>query len=85
VRPSTDREFQAIWRILRSRLETEVAARDAGPPPDHILESIRRFAEGTLDPVEKENLITALDARPDWISHLAAAIKARRPNRDIPD
>lgn len=72
------REFQALWRLLRQADEAEISARDAGRPPEDILELIRRFAEGTLEKTDRDGLIEALDARPDWIAHLATEIKAHR-------
>jgi hypothetical protein len=76
--PPDHREFQALWRLLRQAGGAEISARDAGPPPDDILELIRRFAEGTLDQTGRDGLIETLDARPDWIAHLASEIKTHR-------
>jgi hypothetical protein len=80
-----DSEFQSIWRILREELEGDVSARDLGGPPDHMRELMKRFADGKLQPKDRDELILAMSERPDWITYLAAEIKSRRTNGDLPE
>jgi hypothetical protein len=80
-----DNEFQAIWSLLRSAQEPEFLARDSGTLPDHVRELMRRFAEGKLDARDRDSLVEAMTARPDWISHLAREIKERRGGREAED
>ena len=78
-----DREFQSIWRKLREELEGDVSARDLSLPPDHMRELMKRFADGKLNSKDRDDLIEAISERPDWIPHLAAEIKSRRPDGEL--
>jgi len=80
-----DKEFHAIWSLLRSAEEPEFLARDGGHPPEDVKELMRRFAEGRLDPQDRDSLVEAMTSRPDWISHLAREIKERRRRGETVD
>ncbi len=71
-------DFQRIWSLLREDLENRPLARGDGDLPEEMSELISMFADGRLDPKHRDRLIAAMSERPDWVVHLAAAIKARR-------
>lgn len=73
-----DDQFHAIFRLIHSEEKPEVLARDARLAPLDILSKIKAFAEGKIEPNDREQLIERLASNAQLIGLLAEEIKSQR-------
>ena len=70
--------FRILARFLE-QFDLEVEGRSQEDPPEEVQSRLRRFAQGTLGPAEREDLVGLLRAHPQWVAFLAREVKAQRP------
>ena len=73
--------FEILFDFLQG-FEPEVSARGAAPVPEEVRERMRLFGQGKLGASEQRELLHMLERQPEWISDLAAEVKALRPRED---
>ena len=81
--PTAAQDFTAIFRLISSLEEPEVAARDADTVPEEIWSMIKLFAAGNIDSKDRERVVEQLASNPRWIAHLANEIKAQSTGSSV--
>ncbi len=72
----TDQDLDILTRFL-GFFDPDVEGRAAEPPPRDIAALLQRFAAGEATPAERARVATLLKEHPEWVRHLAQAIRQR--------
>ena len=73
---NTEHDLAILTQFLR-RMAPEIEGHDAGDPPPELSARLDALAEGKADPAERAALAKALKDHPEWLRHLARAIRSR--------
>lgn len=71
-----DTDFLVLSGFVQ-RFAPDVEGRAAEPPPPEVGEKMARLASGAASPSERTALAELLKEHPEWLPHLARAIRAR--------
>lgn len=73
---NTEHDLAILTQFLR-RMAPEIEGHDAGDPPPEMASRLEAFALGKADPAERAALAQTLKDHPEWLRHLARAIRSR--------
>ncbi len=69
--------FEILSRFLE-KFGDEVEGRGLAEMPPEVKTRLQQFARGALSSAEQDELIECLSQNPEWVSLLAASVKALR-------
>ena len=73
----------AILSGFLERFSDDVEGRSVEEAPDEVKRQLAAMASGSLSETERDEMITLLQANPQWVPLLARAVKALRPDARI--